>query len=308
MVRIFYFLSIVLIFAACEEPQKSVPVANESSPPIVVKASDLPTTFSDTFPQTLRYTWQPADWEPAFYLKKRFPSLEKDQIQATTSNSFAHWLQHLPLKAPNAPVYLYNGSLKGNQQAHLAVLDMDVGKRDLQQCADAVMRLRAEYLYSQQSFSKIHFNYTSGDKVSFEDWAKGRKPKVKGNRVVFSNASGNPDYSYANFRKYLIAIFNYAGTASLSKELIPVFIEDMQIGDVFIQGGFPGHAVIVVNMKENAQGEKFFMLAQSYMPAQEMHILKNPAEPNSPWYPLTFGVKLHTPEWPFSRKDLKRFR
>ena len=48
-------------------------------------------------------------------------------------------------------------------------------------------------------------------------------------------------------------------------------VTSMQIGDVLIQGGSPGHAVIVVDMAENpATGEKLYLLAQSYMPAQDI--------------------------------------
>ena len=51
----------------------------------------------------------------------------------------------------------------------------------------------------------------------------------------------------------------------------------MQIGDVFIKGGFPGHAVVVLDMAENDRtGQRVFLLAQSYMPAQDIHIMKNP--------------------------------
>jgi hypothetical protein len=50
------------------------------------------------------------------------------------------------------------------------------------------------------------------------------------------------------------------------------------------------------------------MLAQSYMPAQDVHILKNPAKWRStPWYELDFGEELRTPEWTFHKEDLKRF-
>ena len=83
----------------------------------------------------------------------------------------------------------------------------------------------------------------------------------------------------------------------------------MKIGDVFIRGGFPGDAVIVVNMAERADtGERLFLLAQSYMPAQDIHLLRNPTDAElSPWYPLTFGDRLRTPEYTFRRDELKRF-
>ena len=148
----------------------------------------------------------------------------------------------------------------------------------------------------------------NGTKVSFDDWRKGRKPQVKGNKVTFSN-TGNKDNSYANFKKYLIQIFSYAGTASLEKEMktIPL-IKDMQIGDVLIQGGHPGHAIIIVDMAKNTNGKKLYLLAQSYMPAQNIHILKNPTNKKlSPWYELIPNQSIHTPEWDFSMEDLKRF-
>jgi hypothetical protein len=104
-------------------------------------------------------------------------------------------------------------------------------------------------------------------------------------------------------------IFNYAGTLSLSKELNSVDINNLQIGDVFIQGGRPGHAVIVVDVSINKEtNEKLFLLAQSYMPAQETQILKNPNNPViSPWYNADFNGELNLPEWTFRSSDLKRF-
>ncbi len=44
-------------------------------------------------------------------------------------------------------------------------------------------------------------------------------------------------------------VFAYAGTLSLYEELESVPIKDMDIGDIFVQGGSPGHAVIVVDMQ-----------------------------------------------------------
>jgi hypothetical protein len=132
--------------------------------------------------------------------------------------------------------------------------------------------------------------------------------KVQGNKTNWYKA-GESDSSYRSFRKYMDLIFTYAGTWSLSQELMQVNRAEMQIGDIFIQGGSPGHAVIVVDMAvDTSTGDKVFLLAQSYMPAQDIQILQNPNnEPLSPWYDLDFGETLYTPEWTFEASNLKRF-
>ncbi len=222
---------------------------------------------------------------------------------------FAEWLRNLPLKPENSPVHLFDGRLKGNQSAHFAVLDVDVGGNDLQQCADAVIRLRAEYLYSRGEYDAIHFNFTSGDEASFRNWIDGYRPDVEGNSVTW-RISASSDSSYRCLRRYLDTVMMYAGTYSLSKELIHVkVVSGMRPGDVFIRGGFPGHAVLVVDMAvEVSTGEQVFLLAQSYMPAQDIHILKSFDNDISPWYRLDFGEILETPEWRFGRNELFRFR
>jgi hypothetical protein len=65
--------------------------------------------------------------------------------------------------------------------------------------------------------------------------------------------------------------------------------EEIAIGDVFIQAGSPGHGVIIVDMAVNeTTGDKIIMLAQGYMPAQDMQILIG-GEGNSPW--LTANIE-----------------
>ena len=221
------------------------------------------------------------------------------------SNSFGDWLRHLPLKENNT-VYLYNGEEKYNQNAQIKVIDIEVGDKDLQQCADAVMRLRAEYLYASKQFKKIHFNYTNGTIIPFSKWSSGFYPSLKGNKVVWTNSSKN-NTSYQSFKKYMTNIFMYAGTASLEKELVNKELKDVEPGDVFIKGGFPGHAVIVIDVAINKNtGNRLFMIAQSYMPAQNIHILKNPG--NSPWYSVAECLdQVRTPECTFDVNQLKSF-
>lgn len=241
-------------------------------------------------------------------IQERFEPPAGFQRVESGAGSYAFYLQHLPLKPPGTKVAYYNGDTKPNYGVYAAVVDMDIGSRDLQQCADAVMRLRGEYLWHQQEYEQIHFNFTNGFRVDYERWRQGYRIRFDGNKTSWvKNAS--PSNSYKNFRKYMDLIFAYAGTASLEKELKSAAANDLKIGDVFIQGGFPGHAVIVVDMAVKTDtGEKVFMLAQSYMPAQDIQILHNPVEEDiSPWYHWPISGALYTPEWRFDDPNPKRF-
>ena len=254
------------------------------------------------------YPWL-ADYDPSATIEARISPPEDYRRVPVKPGSFAHWLRRLPVKPGRPEVHLFNGRPRGRQDHHEAVVDIDTGDRDLQQCADAVIRLRAEYLFSRGRFDSIHFNFTSGDTAFYTGWREGFRPQVSGRRVSWRRIA-EPDSSHECFRDYLETVFAYAGSYSLERELVPV--EDpseMKIGDVFIQGGFPGHAVIVVDMARKPEsGEKVFLLAQSYMPAQDIHILRNPEDEEiSPWYSAEFGDFLRTPEWEFKNNDLVGF-
>jgi hypothetical protein len=224
--------------------------------------------------------------------------------------SFAAWLRGLPLKPAGSPVLLHTGAPKARQDVHVAVVDIDVGPRDLQQCADAAMRLRAEWLFATRRTIEIAFNDTgAGKPIAFARWAAGERPRMSGRLLAWSR-SATPDAGYASFRRYMDVVFTWAGTYSLERELAPKPVAQLAAGDLFIKGGFPGHAVLVADVAENrASGERRFLLLQSFMPAQEMHILENPANPDgSPWYALDFGDRLATPEWVFPRDSLRMWR
>ncbi len=240
--------------------------------------------------------------EERFLLPSGYERAETDE------NSFPAYLRKLPLKPHNSQVRLYNGNLKQNQDAHIAVVNLDIGNRDLHQCADAVIRLRAEYLYSIKEYGKIHFNFTNGFRVDYSKWIQGYRVVVEGNRSYWTK-SASPSNTRDDLRNYLKLVFTYAGTLSLSKELEEMEYNDISPGDIFIQGGTPGHAVIVIDLAINrATGQKIYMLAQSYMPAQEIHVLRNP-ENNGPWYELNpDDIVIETPEWTFYAHDIKRFR
>lgn len=241
-------------------------------------------------------------------IETRFITPEGFQRVETATHSFADYLRKLPLKPHHTQVKLYNGETKNNDGIYDAVVDLEIGNKDLHQCADAVMRLRAEHLWQQKQYDKIHFNFTNGFRVDYSEWIEGKRIKVEGNSTSWVQSQA-PSNSYEDFWNYLEIIFTYAGTISLSKELKPIPMEDIQIGDVFIIGGSPGHAVIVVDLAiDETNNQRIFLLAQSYMPAQEIQILKNPNDANiSPWYRADFENQLVTPEWTFDKSHLKRF-
>ena len=197
----------------------------------------------------------------------------------------------------------FDGTEKEGSQ-HAAVLDLSLGNRDLQQCADSVIRLRAEYLYGQREFGSIAFHFTNGFLVSYGKWRQGWRVSVSGNKAKWVRGGAAGD-SRESFQKYLNIVFNYAGTRSLEKELVQASALEMRIGDVFIKGGSPGHCVIITDMAENTQGKKAFLLAQGFMPAQSMHIIVNP-ETGGPWYFSGYEGPLVTQDYVFDNEP-RRF-
>jgi hypothetical protein len=204
---------------------------------------------------------------------------------AVAEDSFGAFLRQLPLLPEGTKVHLYDGTLKARQDVHAAVVDLDVPPRDLQQWADAVMRLWAEYRFAR------------GLPIAFH-------PDPGGRRVL--TFTGGDRRAFA---RWLIRVFADAGSASLQAELRAA-ADPVAPGDVLIQGGYPGHAVLVLDVVVDGRGRRRMLLGQSYMPAQQFHVLVDPAS-GSPWFDaaaLEAPSGLRTPEWrPFFARDRRRF-
>lgn len=266
-----------------------------------------------------QYVWPGLNYNVEHTIARRISPPPGARRTKLHDGSFAAWLRNLPVLPGRPPVYLYDGRRKVNQTAHHVIIDMDTGRRDLQQCADALMRLRSEYLFANSETARIQFQFTDQIPARYELWARGFRPQVRQRRKTRWVQRAKRDTSYAGFRSYLENLFTYAGTYSLSRESRAISLEEMRAGDFLIQGGFPGHAVMVVDMAESIEdGRRYYLLAQSYMPAQQMHVLRNPAG-DSAWYVLEPSregsrvikpaqIKIATPEWDFTGADLKRFR
>lgn len=221
-------------------------------------------------------------------------------------NSFGAFLENYPLCENGQPVLLYNGKKKGNQNVHAAVFNMEVTDGDLQQCADSVIRMYAEYFYEQKQYNKMKFHFVNGFSCDFDHWRKGMRVSVNGNDTSWYQGA-EPDDSKKALESYLRMVFCYASTLSMEQESEPIKSDEIKAGDIFIHGGSPGHVVMVVDVCKNKNGEKAFLLAQGYMPAQQFHILKNPLHEDNPWYYETeISYPFYTPEYTFEEGSLMR--
>lgn len=242
-------------------------------------------------------------------IKERFSS-PKDFVWIDSKpDSFGYFIENFKLKNYNSPILKYDGTEIATQNLHEAVFDIDTGTKDLQQCADAVIRLRAEYLFKTKNFGEIKFHFTSGDLATWNDYKNGTRAFVNGNSVSFRKTE-NIDDSYKNFRNYLDLIFNYSGTISLNKETFPVKkTEDLKTGDILITPGSPGHVVFIAGVSEDKNGKKLFLLAEGFTPAQSIHLLKNPFNKEiSPWYDLDVNAaETKTARYLFNPTDFRSF-
>lgn len=217
-------------------------------------------------------------------------------------NSWSYFLQHLPEK--NAPIVDYKGNIISYQQKHVAIIPYDVGNEDLQQCADALMRLRAEYLFTQKRFDEIGFHFVSGQYYTWNEYCKGLRPIAKGNSVKFITA-GVTDRTHASLRKYLDIVYAYASTISLATELKNT--NRFEIGTVIIHPGSPGHCFIITDEAATSSGEKVYKLVEGYTPAQSIYVVRNLQDESlSEWYRLKAGP-ISTASYNFNDYKMKKF-
>lgn len=227
---------------------------------------------------------------------------------AYDTNSFGEFIRNYDLLLDGSPVLLYDGSEKSKNNAHIAVFDMNLSKRDLQQCADSIMRMYAEYYWFNEQYDKIAFHFVNGFLCSYDKWRNGSRIQINGNQIEW-HKTANVDLSWEVFEKYLDTVFAYASTLSMKEESEPADLNDMEIGDVFLYSGSPDHVVMVVDVCVNEIGEKAFLLAQGYMPAQQFHILKNPLYDNDPWYYLSeLTWPFQTPEYTFQEDSFRKMK
>ena len=236
-------------------------------------------------------------------LAKRFPTDAGFARIALDEASFGAFLRTLPLEPAATPVRSFRGDviLAGDDPRLAAVVAIDVGDRDLQQCADSVVRMHAEWRWAVGR-KDVSYKSLSGFAMGFDRYRRGDRFVLAGKDLAWTSGA-RPDESHAAFRTYLDGVFTWANTTALARDAAKVARADLRPGDFFVLGGSPGHAILVLDVEEDAQGHARALFGQGYMPAQSFQVVR---VAGSPWVSLD-GDDVRTPFWaPFPWDSLRR--
>jgi Domain of unknown function (4846) len=251
------------------------------------------------------YPWRPQSTDR---LDARFSPPRDFARVVVDEGSFGAFVRALPLLPAGTSVVDYAGRVvrDGADPNIAAVVDIDVGATDLQQCADAVVRLNGEWHYGRGD-RRISYRVASGVPLSYEEYLAGKRARGRGRQLVVQQAAARLADDHRTFRSYLDEVFTWANTASLEREGTPVPFAEVRPGDFFVMSGRPfGHAVLVLDVASSAGGAVAMLLGQSYMPAQSFQVLK--ASPHAAWFVVQPGeAEVVTPFWrPFPLASLRR--
>jgi len=246
----------------------------------------------------------PVAVSPGQPLAEAFPPPSGFVRVAAADDTFAAWLR--ALRVGPGPVLAWDGAVvhPSDDSRISSIVALDLIGDDLQQCADTAIRLHAEWLWDAGRAEEAAYAFTSGHLSRWSAWKAGYRPQISTNKVSFVKTAA-PSADRASWRGWLKTVFTYAGTRSLEATLKPVARADAQAGDVFVQGGGPGHAVILLDVAEDGAGHRVALIGQGFMPAQSLQVLRD--VDGDAWFSLD-GALVQTPFWAaFAWDDLRRF-
>jgi hypothetical protein len=274
------------------------PNANPTAPPTKNPRRDEGRAGAPAWLKRVRET-------PDGTIASRFPT-PKDRTRVEVApGSFGAFLRDLPLLAPGSPVRSFKGDLirAGDHPRVAGVVALDLGPFDLQQCADTIVRLHAEWQFARGNHD-LSYRASSGFVMDLAHWEHGARLRADGNNLQWIQEA-KPDQSWESFRAYLDRVFTFTNTVALARDAATVKSQELEPGDFFVQAGFPGHAVIVLDLAVDANGKRYALLGQGFMPAQNLHVLKT--ERDETWFPLDAFADVYTPFWqPFHWSDARR--
>jgi hypothetical protein len=206
------------------------------------------------------------------------------------AESFGSWLRNLVLKPETSPVLNYKGKIhKSAADTTVArVIALDLQGRRNEQCMDILIRFYAEYLWQTKQADDLSLPLPGGIWFRWIDWRAGLRPEFNGIHMKLKS-SAETDSSFQNYENYLRMIYAESHTQQFYHELRRVDPGDLQVGDFIVSKGSKSHAVMIVDLARNRQGQWLALFGQGDTPACEFYILQK--QKSEPWFPLNFDVE-----------------
>jgi hypothetical protein len=203
-------------------------------------------------------------------------------------DSFGSWLRRLSLKPAGSPVLDYRSRIYKTAEDSVvgAVVAMDISGRRMEQCMDVLVRLYAEYLWQQSQAIRLKLPLPGRYWLAWQDWAAGLRPRYRGTHVSLIQNSTS-DHSEANYRAYLREVYAASATQQFYYSYQSLDREMAQPGDFIVKKGRKRHAVMIVDIARNPEGEEIALIGHGDTPACQFFLLRY-SEDNL-WFPLGNG-------------------
>jgi len=201
------------------------------------------------------------------------------------NGSFSNYLQNLPLKTENKVSSFKKQDLSHWYPIFAVIYKPLLFQDDLEQCADFTMRLWADFHKDTNQLDSLYlFNY-AGTKFHFKE-------------------------SKLTYLKFLRKAFASSNSYSIKKGAKEISYKELIPGDLFVQNetGGIGHVSMILDHAKSKSQEDLYLIGFSFMPAQEMHIEKSPANRGKAgWFSYEGFLKHLTENYPYGKPVLRRF-
>jgi len=154
---------------------------------------------------------------------------------------------------------------------------------------DILVRFYSEYLWEKNEQGNLSLPLPGKQSLKWSDWQQGYRPKFRGiNFDLIKSEKCN--FAKNNFNKYLNLIFAESHTQQFYFAYPVIERQNIQVGDFIVKKGVKGHAVMIVDLAQNANGDLIALIGQGDTPACEFYLLIY--NNDNPWIPLNFSEEL----------------
>jgi len=253
--------------------------------------------------------------QPSYYNLQNFDTIEKlfpppagfTRVNVQP-NSFSEYLRNMPVLADSFNVRDFQDRIKvkSGDSTLAGVVPVNIKGRRLVQCMDIIVYLHADFLHKTGNLNSMEYPLPDGTLFSWNEWKTGYREVFERIRFVKKKVAA-ADSSERNRRIYLNRLFNYSDTQTFYHYYSEVEVSKILPADFIVKKGKRKHAVLIVDIAENALGEKVALIGQGDTPACQFYLLKD--KKGNPWFEVSGASDC--PDLPIRKKmfwtGLRRF-